>query len=239
MTQTRHRIRILVAVDHSLLRGALCDMLRLTPDFEVVAEAGSGDDAVHLSGSHEPDVVLLDIDMLDDEPAPVVRRLLHANPRLRVIVLSVSDDAPTVLELLDLGVSGYLHKSVSRSALVSAIRNVQEDDERVTLSLSRQKIRAARTVPSPQPPRPREPAGPPPKTLSSREIEILACVGLALSNRQIAVRLGITEGTVKQHLRNIFTKLGAVSRIDAVNKAILGGLIPAPTGQPTGRGFAE
>jgi DNA-binding NarL/FixJ family response regulator len=234
---TAARIRVLVAVDNTALRTAVCDALRSTPDFDVVAETGAGAEAVRLTGVHGPDVLLLDIDALDEDPAVTARRLLRANPGLRVVALSDrEDDTPVVLALLDLGVSGYLHKGVSRSALLSAIRDVQEDDERVTLLLARPRngSRRAAAAPGrattntrPAPHMPEQTVTP--RTLSTREVQILRCVSVAMSNRQIAARLGITEGTVKQHLRNTYTKLGAVSRIDAVNKAVRFGLISDPT----------
>ncbi|KJS55157.1 LuxR family transcriptional regulator [Streptomyces rubellomurinus subsp. indigoferus] len=205
------RIRILVADDHLVLRDALCEMLDNEPDFEVVARAEDGPSAVRLAAAHHPHVVLLDIEMPNHRPQNTVRDLLQQDPAINVVVLSMYDDPHLVQELLALGIRGYLHKSVTRESLASAIRNLRQANRRtVTISVSSHSLAAS---------------GDDGKLLSARELEVLTQVAAALSNRQIAVRLSITEGTVKRHMRNIFTKLGAVSRIDAVNKAVAASLI--------------
>jgi two-component system, NarL family, nitrate/nitrite response regulator NarL len=214
-------VRILVADDHTLLREALCDLLRSEPDFEVVAQAGNGEDTVRLAAEHRPDVILLDVEMPRNDPPMTVRRLLERDPGLRIIVLSMYDGQQLVQELLRLGVSGYLHKSTGREMLVSAVRDGDSGGGRtVTVSVSPASLR-----PGPTP-------GAGAEVLSERETEVLELVAQAMSNRQIAARLGIAEGTIKRHLRNVFAKLDAVSRIDAVNKAVERRLIPAPVRRP-------
>lgn len=224
MTAPRNeeRVRILVADDHTLLRQALCDLLRTEPRFEVVAEAASGESAVQLAERHQPDVVLLDVEMPENDPPSTVRRLLARDPLLRIVVLSMYDTPELVQQFLGLGVHGYIHKSASLETLVSAILAPRHHQQRtVTITVSPGSLLARGAEP------------PKPGDLSARELEVLAFVAEALSNRQIAVRLSITEGTVKRHLRNIFGKLGAVSRIDAVNKAVARSLIK-PQNQPKG-----
>ncbi|MFI5781895.1 response regulator [Nocardia sp. NPDC051570] len=212
---SQNPIRILVADDHTLLREALCDLLRVEPDFEIVAQVGTGTATIQQAGEHRPDVLLLDLEMPESNPPETVRRLLAQDPALRIIVLSMHDAQQLVQQLLSLGVRGYLHKGAGRHTLVSAIRqSVGDGQQTVTLSVSPESLRA----------RVEEPEDP--GTLSSREREVLGLVAEALSNRQIATRLGVTEATVKRHLRNIFTKLEAVSRIDAVNRAVERSLIP-------------
>ncbi|PZT72582.1 MULTISPECIES: response regulator transcription factor [unclassified Streptomyces] len=224
-TTAPESVRILVADDHTLLREALCDLLRSEPGFEIVAQAGNGEDAIRLAAAHRPDVVLLDIEMPRNDPPVTVRRLLQGDPGLRIIVLSMYDGRQLVGELLHLGISGYLHKSTGRDTLISAVRSREGGDElrTVTVSVSPDSLRAPLPVP--------DGAG----GLSDRESEVLTLVSQAMSNRQIAVRLGIAEGTIKRHMRNIFTKLDAVSRIDAVNKAVERGLLPQP--EPPRRRF--
>ncbi|MGW1182821.1 response regulator [Streptomyces drozdowiczii] len=215
---TPESVRILVADDHTLLREALCDLLRSEPGFEIVAQAGNGEDAIRLAAAHRPDVVLLDIEMPRNDPPATVRRLLQGDPGLRIIVLSMYDGQQLVQELLHLGISGYLHKSTGRETLISAVRSREGGGElrTVTVSVSPDSLRAPQPAP--------DSAG----GLSEREAEVLTLVAQAMSNRQIAVKLGIAEGTIKRHMRNIFTKLDAVSRIDAVNKAVERGLLPQP-----------
>ncbi len=201
-------IRIMAVDDHVVLREALCDLLAMEPDLEIVAQVGSGPEAVRMAAVHKPDVVLLDIEMPDTDPVATVRQLLADSPSLHIVVLSMYDDPALVQELVSLGIGGYLHKSSRRQTVVSAIRQAGSGTDTVTVSVSPRSLRAATAGPNGT-------DGP----LSARELEILNAVAGALSNRQIAARLGITEPTVKRHLHNIFEKLGAVSRIDAVNKA--------------------
>ncbi|GES33870.1 response regulator transcription factor [Streptomyces angustmyceticus] len=208
-------VRILVADDHTLLREALCDLLRSEPSFDIVGQAGNGEDAIRMAAELRPEVVLLDIEMPRNDPPVTVRRLLERDPGLHIIVLSMYDGQHLVQELLALGIRGYLHKSTGRDTLVTAIRDcVLSSRNTVTVSISPDSLRA----------RAPEPEGT--DRLSEREAEVLALVAQAMSNRQIAARLGIAEGTVKRHMRNIFSKLDAVSRIDAVNKATGLGMLP-------------
>lgn len=202
-------ITIVLADDHTLLRGVLCDALEIEPDFTVLAQAGTGEDAVEAVLEHSADVLLLDLEMPGQDVRTTVFSLREQSPDTHVLILTAHDEPPLVQELLAAGVSGYLHKSVSRATLVSAIRALRDPCPQVTVAVSRRPA----------------PAVQPSSALSSRELEVLTCVASALSNRQIASRLGIAEGTVKRHMQNIFGKLGAVSRIDAVNKAASAGLI--------------
>ncbi|MCT9930534.1 response regulator transcription factor [Planotetraspora sp. A-T 1434] len=198
------RIRIVVADDHTLLREALCELLRAEPDFQVVGQAGDARNVVSAAAKTQPDVVLLDIEMPGRPPAYTTMQLGHVSPRSTVVVLTMHDDPRIVQEMLAAGARGYLHKGISRQDLATAIRSVHRSTHRVIVA--------------PRPQNGVAPSGPRP-LLTEREEEVLVLVAWALSNRQIAVRLSITEGTVKRHLRNIFGKLGAVSRLDAVNRA--------------------
>jgi DNA-binding NarL/FixJ family response regulator len=180
---------------------ALADSLTNVPNFDVVGQASDSEGAFRLARQTLPAVVLLDLDAFR-QPEHTLRQLLQLVPAPRVIILSVIADPSFGKRMLALGAHGYLHKAISRQDLVVAIHQI---------------VRSRRTMTVPDSPcgSPDTPWGP----LTEREREVMALVAEALSNRQIAVKLQITEGTVKRHLRNIFGKLGAVSRIDAVNKA--------------------
>ncbi|MBB5781688.1 DNA-binding NarL/FixJ family response regulator [Nonomuraea jabiensis] len=181
-------------------------MLDDEPDIHVVAEAADGADLLSATAQVRPHVVLLDVEMPGHVPSYAIPRLLRVRPQPKLIVVSMHDDPRLVQEMIKLGVRGYLHKAVARHDLLMAIRSVHRSRHGVTVLLSKA---LSWNMP------PDSPTG----VLTEREQEVLSLVALALSNRQIAAQLSITEGTVKRHLRNVFGKLGAVSRIDAVNKA--------------------
>lgn len=209
------RITILLADDHVILREMLRESLSAEPDFDVVGDVGDGMAVVSAAAELGPDVVLLDIDMPGIPAALTVQRLREVAPRTRVVILSMYDTPAFVQDMLAQGVRGYLSKGVSRQHLVSVIRSTVRDDRSVQISVSPAAASIDRGDERETP-------------LSRRERGLLELVAQALSNRQIAARLGITEATVKRHLHNIFAKIGAVSRIDAVNKAVDAGIISPP-----------
>jgi DNA-binding NarL/FixJ family response regulator len=199
---------VMVVDDHALVREGVCGILKTQEDLRVVGQAGDSATAVALATEIKPDIVLLDIEIPGEEATVTVPQILDCSPQSRVIILSMHESPELVRAMLDVGVRGYLLKSTSWEELVVAIRTVVADGDRIVLGISRHSLRPA-------------PSASGLSTLSEREREVLALVGEALSNRQIAARLSLTEATVKRHLRNIFLKLGAVSRIDAVKKAAL------------------
>jgi DNA-binding NarL/FixJ family response regulator len=199
-------VRILIVDDHALVREGLHRILQAQEDMQVVGEAGNSQAAVALAAREQPDIVLLDVEIPGGEATATVRQLRDASPGSRVIILSMHEGPRLVQALLSAGICGYLLKSIHWQELVLAIRTVYSDRDRVVLGVSGESLRNVRQESGDV-------------ALSAREMEILGLVGQALSNGQIASRLSLKEATVKRHLRNIFIKLGAVSRIDAVNKA--------------------
>ncbi|GAA3486450.1 response regulator transcription factor [Streptomyces cremeus] len=196
-------IRILAVDDHRLMRQALSELLDLYHGLTVVAQANDGETAVELAALHRPDVVLLDVEMPGPGPMANLRNIRRAAPGTRVVFLTMHDDPRLIEALLAAGAASYLHKEVDREILVSAIRSAMAGGTTTFL-------------PRPTAPGPGHQPAPPP--LTPRERELMELVAQGLSNRQIGSRLGITEGTVKRHLRNVFEKLGASSRLDAVNR---------------------
>jgi len=197
-------IRIMIASGHRLLGEALAELLTNQREFVVVGNASDSESAFRLAEQTLPAIVLVDLDT-SRNPERTVRQLLQLAPTSRVIVLGAHADPGFAQRMLALGAHGYLHKAIGRQDLILAIYQIITSRRTVTVLDS--------PAGSPEPPD--APSGP----LTEREREVLVLVARALSNRQIAIRLKITEGTVKRHLRNIFGKLGAVSRLDAVNKA--------------------
>jgi DNA-binding NarL/FixJ family response regulator len=208
------QLRLVLADDHTMVREGLNEVLSLESDLKIVGEAGTGVEAIALVRQLRPDVVILDVEMPQHDVITTLRQIRQSSPRTKVIVLTMHDDHNLVRDLLARGAHAFLIKSVSRHELVSAVRSVVLDEQRVVVSVSRESLDRM-SDPSSNP-------------LSEREREVLILVARALSNAQIASRLSITEGTVKRHLRNVYTKLSAVSRLDAVNKSVAAGYIRLP-----------
>ncbi|WP_237321044.1 response regulator transcription factor [Streptomyces sp. JJ36] len=209
-------MRILIADDHTLFREGVTEILTAAGGVEVVGQAHSGEDACRKAAALHPDVVVLDVEMPGQGVRETLARLRRDAPHSRVVVLTMHDDVVLARELLSLGAGAYLVKGSSRHELLSAIHSVRVDrgPGHVILSVSQQGLDRVEA-----------PQG---EALSTREREVLTLAAEALSNAQIARRLSIAEGTVKRHLRNIYGKLGAVSRLDAVNKAKAAALISGP-----------
>jgi DNA-binding NarL/FixJ family response regulator len=205
MNDEDDRITILLVDDHALVREGLRELFETQQDMRVVGEADDSDSTVALAAAEQPDIILLDVEIPGGDVTTTVNRIRECSPSSRVIILSMYEGPQLVQALLAVGIRGYLLKNIHWPELVAAIRAVRGDSSRIALGVSRESLGYI------QP-------GPSPAALSGRELEVLDLVAQALSNGQIASRLQLTEATVKRHLRNIFVKLGAVSRLDAVNK---------------------
>jgi DNA-binding NarL/FixJ family response regulator len=205
MPEEDARITILAVDDHTLVREGLREILETQEDMSVVGEAADSDTAVALAERMRPDIILLDIEIPGADVADTIRELRKRSPQSRVIILSMYESPELVQAALDAGVHGYLLKSIHWQELAVAIRAIRSERDRIILGVSRASLRNVQQEPALS-------------MLSTREREVLDLVAQALSSGQIASRIGLTEATVKRHLRNIFVKLGATSRLDAVNK---------------------
>ncbi|MFC9897538.1 response regulator [Nocardia sp. NPDC127579] len=213
-------ISVVIVDDHTLLRVALRDMLQLESDIEVVADVPDGRTGVDLVRRWKPDVIVLDVEIPGETVRENIADLLEVSPDSRILIVSMYQDIGLIRELADSGISGYLHKSASRESLLANIRAIHGGERHSVAVMSAQALHLTAAT---------EPA------LTDRELQILGHVADALSNRQIAGKLGISEGTVKRHLANIFQKLGAVSRLDAVNRAVAAKVIRASAGVESAR----
>jgi DNA-binding NarL/FixJ family response regulator len=218
MTPSDGPIRVLIVDDHVIVREGLREILDSQEGIVVVGDVGDSGGAVALAAEKRPDVVILDIQIPGDDVTVTVNRIREITPDTKIIILSMYEGPRLLQKLLAAGVRGYLVKSVHRDDLVSAVRSVSAEDGRVVLKVSAASLAHA--------------VGPSAGVLSERERDVLELTARALSNAQIASRLNLTEATVKRHLRNIFVKLGAVSRIDAVNKAVAASLISGTERDP-------
>ncbi len=216
-------IRILIVDDQRLMRDGLRILLELEPDFEVVGEAENGREALAAYEQLLPDVVLMDIRMPEMNGVEAIRNLRERWPDARVIILTTFDDDEYVFEGLRAGALGYLLKDVSAEELAEAIRTVAAGDALIDPSVTRKvvaefaRLAAGRGASAA--------AGNLAESLSEREVEILRLVAEGLTNRQIAARLYLAEGTVKNYVSNILGKIGVRDRTQAALRAREMGLI--------------
>lgn len=208
-------IRILLVDDQALFREGLRTLLSLQPDLEVVGEAGNGEEALRLAARLRPDVILMDLQMPVLDGVESTRRLRAAHPECRVIVLTTFDDDEYVFEGLRAGAIGYLLKDTPSARLLEAIRAAARGESFLQPSIAAKVVAEFSRLADQAPPRPQPLADP----LSEREVEVLRLLASGASNREIAAALVITEGTVKNHVTNILSKLGVSDRTQAALKA--------------------
>ncbi|MGW0506403.1 response regulator [Micromonospora sp. NPDC003241] len=209
---TSDTIRVVVVDDHNLFREGLKEVLGTDPTIRIVGEGGSGPEAIELVVAHRPDVLLLDVEMPGAGVTETIRQVLHQRREVQIIVLTMHDDAELVREVLEAGASAYMLKTILRDELLAAVRSVRRPSANVLLAVSRGTVEQLDRRPPG--------SGGSGTALTQREREVLVLAASALSNQQIASRLHITEATVKRHLTNAYAKLNAVSRVDAIRKAV-------------------
>jgi len=207
-------IRILLADDHTVVRDGLRALLERQPDMTVVAEAGDGRDSVRLAEEQSPDVVVMDITMPNMNGIEATRRILAANPRTAVVILSMHQDESYVLRSLKAGAKGYLLKDSLRSDIVDAIRAVSQGRSFLTRKISRMLqedyVRQME----------RRGAEDSYDLLTDREREILQLVAEGKANKEVAGLLNISLTTVETHRAHILQKLGLHSVPDLVLYAV-------------------
>lgn len=214
-------IHVLVVDDQTLMREGLRILLELEEDLTVVGEAGDGAAAIATYAERQPDVVLMDIRMPGMDGVEATWRLRHKWPQARVIILTTFDDDEYVFEGLRAGAMGYLLKDVSGHDLAKAIRTVAAGGALIEPSVARRLLSEfARLAP---PARPVDASLPEP--LTEREQQVLALLAQGLTNKEIALRLSLAEGTVKNNVTVILQKLGVHDRTQAALRARQLGLV--------------
>jgi len=217
-------VRVLVVDDQQLVREGIASLLGIQPGIEVVGTAPDGKAAVSATVELAPHVVLMDVRMPEMDGVEATAILHRRAPEVRVIMLTTFDDEEYVLAALRAGASGYLLKDLPAADLAQAVRlanaGVAQLDSSVTASLAAALARGgARPVAPPPAPRPDE-------VLTAREIDILRLVATGSTNREIAGRLFLSEGTVKNHISRILGRLGLRDRTQAAVYAHDHGLLP-------------
>jgi DNA-binding NarL/FixJ family response regulator len=217
-------IRVLIVDDQALFRRGLSVVLGAEDDIEVVAEAGTGGDAVAHAEDLAPDVILMDVRMPRMGGIEATAQIRELLPSTKIIMLTVSDEEDDLYEAIKAGASGYLLKEISIEEVAEAVRAVHQGQSLISPSMASKLFseftllarRASEQTELPLP------------VLTARELEVLALMSKSKSNRDIAEALFISENTVKNHVRNILEKLHLHSRMEAVLYAMQKRLLDPP-----------
>ncbi len=210
------QIKIVIADDHSMIREGLRQLLELDEDIQVIGEAGNGEECLNLIAEKKPDVVLLDINM------PVMNGLKmldvlrsSKNKKQKVIILTIHNEIEYLLKAVEIGVEGYVLKDADSSVLKEAIYKVYSGEEYIDFTMvpilneklaqDKEKVEEDK--------------------LTRREIEVLKLLAEGLFNKEIAYKLSISEKTVKNHVSNIFKKIGVFDRTQAAVYAIKNNIV--------------
>ena len=208
MQSSADRIRVLIADDYPVVRQGLATMVNRQPDMQVVAEARDGRMAVQQFLRHQPDVGLLDIRMPHLDGVAALQAILAQMPQARIILLSACEGDELIYQGLRSGAKGYLVKDSPLEDLIESIRKVHTGLTYILPTIAAKlALRITRS------------------SLSDRELEVLRLMAAGKSNKEIGTALYISEGTVKVHVSNLMKKLKATGRTEAVNLAVMHGII--------------
>jgi len=201
-------IRILTVDDHPLLRKGIASLVNAEPDLKLVAEASNGKEAIDAFRAHQPDVTLMDLQMPSVDGIDAINAIRREFPDARIIVLTTYSGDTQVLRALKAGARGYMLKGHVHRELLDAIRAVHAGQKRIPPEIAAQLADHAAD-----------------DTLTQREIDVLQLIAAGNSNKLIADQLSIGEATVKSHVTNILSKLGANDRAHAVTIGLKRGII--------------
>ncbi len=217
-------MKILLVDDHVLFREGLCSLLDVQPDMTVLGEATSVKEAILKAKDLKPDTILMDISLPDGNGIEATRKILAAQPEINIVFLTAHEDDKRLFEAIKTGGKGYLLKNMRTSELLEMLRGLDRDEAAISRKIAaqllsefarmRNRLDAAPLVPDA-----------PDVTLTNRETEILKQVATGAANKEIAQQLVVSESTVKNHLRNILSKLHLKNRREAVAFARRRGLI--------------
>jgi DNA-binding NarL/FixJ family response regulator len=202
------KIRILIADDHFLVRIGLIALVNMEPDMEVVGEASDGAQALTIFEKLQPDLTLMDLRMPGKDGIQATLEIRGKFPTARILMLTTYDGDDDIHKALQAGAQGYVLKNSTRETLVPALRSVASGQRWIPKDIA-SRLASRKTF----------------EELTPREIEVLHKLARGLANKEIGDALGISEHTVKGHLKNILAKLRVADRTEAVTTAILRGII--------------
>jgi DNA-binding NarL/FixJ family response regulator len=214
---TMDTIRVLIADDHQLFRDGLKALLLSAPDTEVVGEAATGQEAIHLAAESQPDVILMDLQMPDVDGIEATLQIVQASPHINVLMVTMFEDDQSVFAAMRAGARGYVLKGAKHEEMLRAIRAAGSGEAIFSPTIAARMMSffaaSRRTIP--------EEAF---SDLTDREREILSLMARGESNAEIAHALTISVKTVRNHVSNIFNKLQVADRAQAVIRAREAGL---------------
>ena len=210
VAQLRKELRVVLVDDHPMLRRGVSELLETDPSVRVVAEHGSGREALEWLADNHADLILLDMNMREMDGVETLRQLRRTRPTLCCVIFSVSDDEHDVVSALQAGANGYLLKDMEPEDLLLRIHEAVEGDTVISPKLAHVLARAFR-------PKAAEISL---ESLTPRERQTLKGLAAGLSNKQIARKLDIADGTVKVHVKRLLKKLGLRTRVEAAVWAV-------------------
>ncbi len=217
MPDTTDPITVMIVDDHEMVRRGAASYLEAQPDIAVVAQAGSGEEAVKLAQEFIPDVVLMDLVMTGMDGVEATRKVKNISPRTQIVILTSFHQDEFIFPALQAGAISYLLKDVKATELVEAIRRAARGEATLHPRIASRVIKTFRNL---------EPEAATPFTvLTEREMEVLKLIAKGSSNDQIAEQLVISVGTVKGHVSNILSKLHLVDRTQAAAYAWQAGIV--------------
>ena len=209
-------VKIMIADDHSMIREGLKNLLELDGDIQVISEAVDGEDCLDKLQVVKPDVLLLDINMPKKNGLEVLKSLKSKRSKLKVLVLTVHNEIEYLMKAVDIGVNGYVLKDSESAELKKAIFTVAEGETYIQPSLipalNAKMIETDKDAEKI-------------KSLTKRELDVLKLLAVGMFNKEVGKRLEISERTVKNHVSNIFKKLGVTDRTQAAVFAIRNNLV--------------